>query len=70
MTDHTASPSEPVGQDVLERLLASVADGDPADAPDVAGAIASVLAARLEGGPLPDEVARLVERLGAAEPQP
>ncbi len=68
MTDPTAPASEPVGQDVLERLLASVADGDPSDAPDVAGAIASVLAARLEGGPLPEEVASLVERLGASEP--
>ena len=69
MSDRAASP-EPVGQDVLERLLASVADGDPADAPDVAGAIASVLAARLEGGPLPDDVASLVERLAASEPEP
>ena len=69
MNDRAASP-EPVGQDVLERLLASVADGDPADAPDVAGAIASVLAARLEGGPLPDDVASLVERLAASEPEP
>lgn len=59
------SPPDTLSDDVLARMLARVEGSDPADAPDLAGAIASILANRLEGTPLPEDVEALIASLGA-----
>lgn len=64
--DHTGGPSD----EVLARMLDRVERGDAADAPDLAGAIASILANRLEGTPLPEEVQALVASVEAGGPAP
>ena len=64
MTDDATTSAQPTGpgptDDVLALMLDRIDRSDAADAPDLAGAIASILANRLEGTPLPDEVQALV----------
>ena len=57
-----------VSDDVLRRILSRMADRDPAEAPDLSGAISAILASRLEGTPIPESVRATVEALdpGAA----
>lgn len=49
--------------DVLQRILARMAATDASEAPDLAGAISAVLASRLEGTPIPDDVQATLETL-------
>ncbi len=52
-----------VSDDVLRRILVRMDERDPADAPELAGAISAILASRLEGTPIPDEVRATVAAL-------
>ena len=54
-------PLHAVSDDVLQRILARMQFNDASDAPDLAGAIAAILASRLEGTPIPEEVQTAID---------
>ena len=62
----TPSPSvgglEDVSTDTLQRLAARMQGSDAAEAPEFAQAIASVLASRLEGTPVPEETLEAIRQ--------
>jgi hypothetical protein len=59
-----SSPAlHPWSDERVDRLIQRLADQDAASAPEYAGAIASILAARLEGTELPEDVRRILEDL-------
>ena len=63
MVDTLAGLSD-VSTETLQRLAARMDSEDAAQAPQFAGAIAAVLASRLEGGAIPDEVFDTIGALG------
>jgi hypothetical protein len=60
--DPTAQSVVPMeaSDEVLRRILERMEANDASDAPDLASAIAAVLASRLEGTPVPTDVQALL----------